>query len=159
MIVDNRERRPVDALQRLTRLEGAYPRNRLLRLNHGATALMAGQPDEVQQVLSPGIVARDWESGPSVLGEMALWFAHRGTARTRLHLSGDAGADLRRGLASDPRDWVRGRIHGQLGELALTAGDRDGARREFQEALRFSERGGDGSAAKDARQKLSALKR
>ena len=158
MIVDNREGRHTDALQRLAYLQRSHPGNRLLRLNRGATALAAGQPHETDEVLSEGIASHDWDAPPAVLGETALWFAHRGTARARLHRSSDAVADLQRGLASDPRDWVRGRIHGQLGDLALVAGERARARREFEMALEFSERGGDRSAVKESKQKLNALK-
>jgi tetratricopeptide (TPR) repeat protein len=158
MIVDNREGRPTDALQRLAYLERLHPRNRLLWLNQGATALAAGQPQEAEQVLSKGIAGHDWDGAPVVLGERALWFAHRGTARVHLHRDLDAVNDLQRGLLSDPRDWVRGRIHGQLGDLALAAGDRAGAQREFEAAIGFSERGGDRAAVTDAKQKLSRLR-
>lgn len=158
MIVDNREGRHSDALKRLAYLQRVHPRNRLLWLNHGATALAAGQPHEAEQSLSKGISGHQWDAAPAVLGEIALWFAHRGTAWARLHRDADAVADLQRGLLSDPRDWVRGRLHGQLGDLALTAGEHERARREFEVALDFSERGGDRAAVKDARQKLSALR-
>ena len=158
MIVDNREGRHTDALQRLEHLQRLHPRNRLLQLNRGATALAADQPHEAEQVLSQRIEGLDWDTPPAVLGETALWFAHRGTARARLHRSSDAVADLQRGLTSHPRDWVRGRIHGQLGELAVVAGERVRARLQFEMAIEFSERGGDRSAAKDAKQKLSGLR-
>jgi tetratricopeptide (TPR) repeat protein len=159
MIVDNREGRPTDALPRLAYLQRLHPRNRLLALNHAATALAAGQPHEAEQALSPGIAGHDWDAGPAVLGEIALWFAQRGTARARLRRDSEAAIDLQRGLLAEPRDWVRGRIHSQLGDLALTAGKRSQARQEFETALDFSERGGDRMAAKEARQKLSAVKR
>jgi hypothetical protein len=159
MIVDNREGRPADALPRLTYLQRLHPRNRLLSLNHAATALAAGRPHEAEQALSPRIAGHDWDAGPFVLGEIALWFAQRGTARARLRRDSEAAIDLQRGLLSEPRDWVRGRIHSQLGDLALTAGNRMQARQEFETALDFSERGGDRMAVKDVRQKLSAVKR
>lgn len=159
MIVDNREGRHADALQRLTYLRRLHPRNRLLWLNHGASALAAGQPLEADQVLSEGMARHDLQVAPSVLGETALWLAHRGMARARLQRSADALADLQRGLSSGPRDWVSGRIHRQLGELALVAGERAGARREFEVAVEFSERGGDRTGVKEAKQRLSALKR
>jgi tetratricopeptide (TPR) repeat protein len=159
MVIDNREGRHADALERLGYLRRLHPRNRLLWLNHGATALAAGQPLEADQVLSDGIGRHDLQAAPAVLGESALWFMHRGTARARLQRKSDALADLQRGLSYAPRDWVRGRIHRQLGELALVAGERASARREFEVAIEFSERGGDRPAVRDARQKLSALKR
>jgi tetratricopeptide (TPR) repeat protein len=156
MIVDNREGRPIDALPRLAYLQRLHPRNRLLWLNHAATALAASQPHEAEQALSTGIARHDWDAGPTVLGEVALWFAQRGTARARLRRDEDAVIDLQRGLQADPRDWVRGRIHSQLGDLALTAGKRTEARQEFEMALDFSERGGDRIAVKEVRQKLRA---
>lgn len=159
MIVDHREGRPTDALPRLAYLQRLHPRNRLLLLNHGATAMAAGRPQEAQDILSKGIAAHDWDAGPAVLGEIALWFAQRGTARARLNLGSDALADLQRALLSDPRDWVRGRIHRQLGDLALAAGQRTQARQEFEAAIDFSERGGDRAAVKEARQKVNTLGR
>jgi len=159
MIVDNREARPADALARLAYLQRLHPGNRLLLLNHGATALAARRHQEAEDILSKGIATHAWNAAPAVLGEIALWFAQRGIARARLNLGSDAQADLRRGLLSDPRDWVRGRIHGQLGDLALIAGERMHARQEFEIAIDFSERGGDRAAAKEAKQKLSSLNR
>jgi tetratricopeptide (TPR) repeat protein len=157
MIVDNREGRHADALQSLAALQRMHPRNRLLRLNHGAAALAAGRPVDAETVLSEGIAAVEREKAPAVLGESALWFAHRGTARVRLRRDADAVADLQRGLGLEPRDWVNGRIHAQLGELAGRGGDRVLARREFETALALSQRAGDRPAVTDVRQKLRAL--
>ena len=156
MVVDNREGRHLDALQHLEHLRGLHPRNRLWQLNYGATALAASLPHEADRALSGPIARLDWDVPPAVLGERALWFALRGTARARLNRRSDAVADLRRGLTSNPRDWVQGRIHSQLGDLALVAGERARARQEFGLAVEFSERGGDRSASKDAKQKLKA---
>jgi len=159
LIVSIREGRHSDALAHLASLRRAHSHNRLLLLNHGAAALAAAQPALADQVLSEGLSAAEWGGSPAVLGEAALWFAHRGTARARLHRTEDAVADFQRGLAAHPRDWVAGRIHGQLAELAVVAGERDSARREFESALDYSARGGDRAAVKEARQKLNALKR
>ena len=158
MIADNREGRHTDALQRLEHLQRLHPRNRLLQLNHGATALAAGQPYDAEQVLSRRLTDFSWEAPPLVLGETALWLALRGTAYARLHRNSDAVVDLQNGLTSDPRDWVRGRIHAQLGEIALVAGERVNARQQFEMAVEFSERGGDRSAVENAKQKLKALR-
>jgi tetratricopeptide (TPR) repeat protein len=159
MIVELREGRHHDALQHLQQLRRAHPRNRLLSLNYAVAALAATQPAVADQVLTEWMAAPDWNASPTVLGEAALWFAHRGTARARLHRTAAAITDLQRGLGESPRDWVAGRIHGQLGDVALEAGERDRARREFELALDLSARGGDGLAVKDVRQKLNALKR
>ena len=159
MIIDNREGRPADALGRLEYLQGLHPENRLLWLNHGASAMAAGRPIEAERLLSQGIATHRLNALPAVLGETALWFACRGIALAALHRREDAETDLRRGLASDPRDWVRGRIHAQLGDLAVASGDRALARREYQTALGFAERGGDRSGIRNVKQKASALGR
>jgi hypothetical protein len=158
MIIDHRDGRPADARERLVFLQRKHPKNRLLLLNHGASALAAQHPEEADQVLSKGIADARWEAPPAVLGETALWFAHRGRARARLHRPAEARSDLERGLAANPRDWVRGRIHGELGDLALIAGDRAGAEKQFEAALNFCARGGDRSEVDDAKRKLSALR-
>jgi tetratricopeptide (TPR) repeat protein len=156
MIVDSRERRHADALPRLQRLQQRHPRNRLFWLNDGAAALLAGQPERADVSLSRGIAVQAWTAGPTVLGEPALWFAHRGTARARLDRGTEAERDLASGLASSPRDWVRGRIHAQLGRIAVVAGDVERARREFVAALEFSQRGGDRGTSKEAKDSLDA---
>lgn len=159
MIVDNREGRHQDAITRLKHLQDRHAGNRLLWLNHGAAALSAGRPLEAEQALSAGMAGHPLNAAPTVLGETALWFSHRGTALVRLHRRADAIVDLQRGLSSDPRDWVRGRLHIQLGDLALETGDRPLARREYRTAIEASDRGGDREAAKDTKRKLNALGR
>jgi tetratricopeptide (TPR) repeat protein len=158
MIVDHREGHPGDAAERLAALERAHPRNRLLWLNQGASAIAANQAKVADEILSKGIT--HWnDTGPVVLGELAMWLGHRGTARASLQRNAEAVADLERGLASQPRDWIRGRIHGQLGDLALAAGDRAQARRHFAAAIEYSGRGGDRASEDRAEQKLRVTKR
>ncbi|MEO8520618.1 MAG: hypothetical protein ABI603_04600 [Acidobacteriota bacterium] len=159
MIIDNREARPADAVRRLEYLRRRHPGNRLLTLNHGAAAMAATQPLEAVRVLSEGLANHATSEPPAVLGETALWLAHRGSALARLHRTDEAVLDLRRGLSSDPRDWVRGRIHVQLGDLAVVGGELVRARLEYDAALGFAERGGDRAVVKDAKQKASALAR
>jgi hypothetical protein len=98
MIVDMREGRHHDALQHLQQLRRAHPRNRLLSLNYAVAALAAAQPAVADQVLTEWMAAPDWSASPTVLGEAALWFAHRGTARARTappHRGGDHGSAAR----------------------------------------------------------------
>jgi tetratricopeptide (TPR) repeat protein len=157
MIVDNREGRPADSIERLSHLQRLHSRNRLLWLNRGAAAMAAQRPQEADLTLTDGIARHDLEAPPAVLGERALWFAHRGSARLQLHRDQEAAADLERGLLSEPRDWVRGRILAKLGLLALAAGDRSTARRHLTAAVEYSDRGGDRAAAKDARRALEGV--
>ncbi len=159
MIIDNRERRHTDATRRITELKTAHPGNRLLWLNHGATALEAGDPSEADRVLSERLADAGLTATPAVLGETAMWFAHRGTARVRLARFPEAEADLRQALDTMPRDWIRGRAHAQLGTIELSRGNPDQARRDLESALAFAERGGDGVAARAARRQLRALRR
>ena len=154
MVIDNREGRHTDATRRLTELKLAHPGNRLLWLNHGATALEADDPIEADRVLSERLADGCRTATPAVLGETAMWFAHRGAARVRRHQLAEAEVDLRRALAAEPRDWISGRAHAQLGIIELRRGNPDQARRDFESALAFAERGGDAAAARDARRQL-----
>jgi tetratricopeptide (TPR) repeat protein len=159
MIVDHREGRHADGLQRLDRLRSRHVKNRLLWLNQGASALVADRPREAERVLSEGLQRYVTTAPPTVLGETAMWFSHRAAALARLDRRIEAQADLDRALAAGPRDWVRGRIFAQRGDLALAAGDPAQARRDYESAHRFAERGGDGDAARDIKEKLRALER
>jgi Flp pilus assembly protein TadD len=159
MIVDSREHRAADALPRLQRLQKRHPHNRLFWLNEGAAALLAGQPERADVALSRGVAVQAWTAGPAVLGESALWFAHRGTARARLDRITEAERDLATGLVSAPRDWVRGRIHAQLGRIAVAAGDLERARHQFLAAIEFSQRGGDRGTSKEANDSLDSTTR
>ena len=159
MIVDNREGRPTDAIHRLAHLQQLHAGNRLLWLNRGAAAMAAERPQEADLVLSDGIARHDLAAPPPVLGERALWLAHRGSARIQLHHDREALADLERGLLSNPRDWVRGKILAKLGLLAIAAGDTGTARRQLEAAIEYSDRGGDRSAARDAKRTLDRLPR
>ncbi len=151
IVIEARAGRHAEVVEHLRFLQCRHPRNRLLWLNLGAALLAAHAPEEAEAALSRGIADRLWEAAPPVTGEAALWLAHRGTALARAGRRGEAIADLQRGLASTPRDWVSGRIHCQLGDLALSGGDPERARREFQAALACSERGGDQAGVGRAR--------
>lgn len=159
IIVDARERRYGQVAENLRRLQRRYPRNRLLWLNQGAALLAANDSREAEAALSRGISTRLWNAPPPIKGEAALWLAHRGTALARTGRRGEAIADLQRGLAAMPRDWVRGRIHCQLGDLALAGGEPERARREFQAALAYSVRGGDQVGMARARRAVEAMGR
>jgi len=159
IVLEAREGRHAEVVDHLRVLQCRYPRNRLLWLNQGAALLAAHEPEEAGAALSRGIADRLWEAPPPVTGEAALWLAHRGTALARAGHRAEAIADLQRGLESTPRAWVRGRIHCQLGDLALSGGEPDRARREFQAALAYSERGGDQVGVARARRGMEALGR
>jgi predicted Zn-dependent protease len=65
---DRRRARPADALDVIARLQQRYPRNRLLWLEQGSTALRAGRAEEANQAIEDGLAklaadAQDWVRG------------------------------------------------------------------------------------------------
>ena len=73
VLVYNRERRFDDALRVLEELRRLYPRNRLLLLEAGATALRGGQAERAEGLLSEGLAAFARDTRPKIPGEDALW--------------------------------------------------------------------------------------
>jgi hypothetical protein len=62
-----------------------------------------------------------------------------------------AERELRTAISGATRDWLRGRIHKELGKLADLAGDRPRARDEYQEAVRLCRDDKDASCVDEAR--------
>jgi len=135
VLLYNREARYGDALKVLAQLQREFPRNRILWLEAGATALRAGRPAEAERVLDEGLAKLATDSRSRMFGEEALWYLKRGTARLALNRPADANTDLRRVLGLEARKWVTGRAHAELGKIADLRGDRAAAQREFQRAV------------------------
>jgi tetratricopeptide (TPR) repeat protein len=152
LLLYNRERRYADALRIAGLLQQRYPRNRLLLLEEGATALRAGDAARAARVLDHGITALNAESRPLAAGERVLWHLKRGTARLRLGQRELAAEDLRIAEqdAGSPA-WVRGRVRLELGKLADLAGNRQGASARYGEARRLCEAGHDRACVDEAR--------
>jgi len=151
VLLYNRERRFDQALAVIRDLRGRFPRNRLLWLEAGATALRAGHPAEARAELDAGIDRLKQDRRPRSFGEEAVWRYKRGAARLLLADYAGAEADLNAALAVQGREWIRGRAHLELGKLADLAGDRPRATREYQAAARSCEAGQDSDGAKQAR--------
>ncbi|MDQ3170219.1 MAG: hypothetical protein M3Q55_08795, partial [Acidobacteriota bacterium] len=111
-----------------------FPRNRLLWLEKGATAVRAGRGAEADAVLTEGLRKLDTDYRAKMPGERALWLYKRGSARVLLRRSADAKRDLDAALAQGPLGWVGGRIHLELGKLADLDGDRGRAVSLYQRA-------------------------
>jgi tetratricopeptide (TPR) repeat protein len=137
VLLYSREKRYDDALTTIRTLQRQYPRNRLLWLNEGATALRAGRAQMADESLSIGIAKLETDRRPRVFGEDALWRYKRGAARVALGRTESARADLEQARQGPARDWVRGRIHLELGKLADLAGDRARARMDYDQAMRY----------------------
>ena len=90
-----------------------------------------------------------------MFGEEALWHYKRGAARAALGRDADARQDLIKALSAEGRKWVQGRTHLELGKLALKAGDRLVAKKEFQAAAALCESDNDSAWADEARRLLA----
>jgi tetratricopeptide (TPR) repeat protein len=154
ILVYNRERRYDEALQALERLRRLFPRNRLIWLESGSTALRAGRGQLADELLSQGLAALAKDQRPRMPGEEALWHYKRGAARALVGRTEDATADLKVALAAEPQPWVDGRARVELGRLALKRGDRSSAASEAKQAETLCERGNDPVCVQDARSVL-----
>jgi tetratricopeptide (TPR) repeat protein len=140
VLVYNKERRYDEALRLLEGLRRDFPRNRLLWLESGAAELRAGRPAPALEFLDAGIAMFERDARQKAFGEAAMWYAKRGAVHAALGNGAKAEADLRRALAVEGRDWVRGRCHLELGKLADLAGNRTGAVAEYRLAVTLCSR-------------------
>ena len=118
ILIYNRERRYDDALRTLRELRRAYPRNRLVVLEMGSTALRAGRAAEADGLLTEGLGLVAREGRPLFPGEEALWRYKRGAARAALQRVDEARADLTLATDDSAQPWVGGRAHLELARLA-----------------------------------------
>lgn len=138
VLLYNRERQWDLALKHLRALQASHPRNRLTWLEAGSTLLRAGRFAEADAMLTEGINKFGSDTRHRMAGEPGLWYYKRGAARVRLKKNAEAQADLRLGLTLDARQWVKARMHLELGKLADLAGDRGGARAAYDNAIRIA---------------------
>jgi tetratricopeptide (TPR) repeat protein len=151
VLLYNRERRFAAAQTHLAELRRAYPRNRLLWLESGATYLRAGKPAEAETVLTEGIGMLAADKRMRMLGEDGHWYYERGMARVRLRRAPEAIADLTEALKHEQVGWVRTRTYLELGKAADLAGDRQRAIAEYKKAQQSATTSGDAEAASEAR--------
>ncbi|MEW5982667.1 MAG: tetratricopeptide repeat protein [Acidobacteriota bacterium] len=150
VLIYNREERWDEALALLEQMRAAYPRNRLLWLEAGATALRAGRPADALPLLNEGLEHCARDDRPRAFGEEGLWHYKRGATLVALQRREAAEQDLRRAMEAEARDWVRGRVHTELGKLADLAGDRPGARASYRKALSLGRLDNDPLGVKEA---------
>jgi tetratricopeptide (TPR) repeat protein len=151
VLLYNREGRYADALRVLGELQRAYPRNRILWLEAGATALRGGRAVEAERHLAQGRHLLAGDRRPRMLGEEALWLQKHGAAFVALDRRDEAKPLLERALTLESRKWVTGRVHAELGKLADLRGDRATARRHFEQAATLTEQDNDAIGAAAAR--------
>ena len=84
LLLYNREGRFKDALAVTDDLMARYPRNRIIVLEAGATAIRARLFAQADRVLSEGITRLETDTRPRAFGEEAMWYYKRGLARLPL---------------------------------------------------------------------------
>jgi tetratricopeptide (TPR) repeat protein len=150
MLLYNREKRYDEALAVIRELMARFPRNRVLRLEAGATAIRGQQYSEADRLLTAGIDGLASDTRPRAFGEEAMWRYKRGLARLSLRRLDPARVDLDRALQHPMRDWVRGRIRLEQGKLADLEGRRPDALAAYSDAIRLATAGNDPDVRRDA---------
>lgn len=153
VLLYNREARYDDALRTIRRLQDLFPRNRLLWLEAASTALRAGRPADARAFAEEGLRKQSADPRKRAFGEDARWKYVHGATLVGVRLAGEADRELRGALELPSRDWVRGRIHEELGKLADLAGDRRRALTEYGLADRLCSQNEDG----ECREEVEAL--
>jgi tetratricopeptide (TPR) repeat protein len=151
VLIHNREARFGEALEVLRQLRTLYPRNRLVLLEAGATALRGGRAAEAEALLTEGLGILAGETRTRFLGEEQLWRYKRGAARAALGRA-EALDDLRVAAGADALPWVAGRARVELAGLAIKRGDRAGAAAEATQAETLCLNGNDPPCVEQARE-------
>ena len=159
VLIYNREGRYADASRVLSELQRTYPRNRILWLEAGATALRAGRAADAEQQLTTGRRMLASDKRPRMFGEEALWLLKHAAALLALDRLPEAEPELRRILTLESRKWVAGRAHAELGKLADLRNDRVTARSHFQQAVALAGQDNDSAGAAAARRWINSAYR
>ena len=154
MLIYSREGRHNDVVRIARGLSTEFPKNRLLVLEEGAAAIRAGRASEADAALTRGLDGLQRDTRPRVPGEVALWLYKRGLARLNQNRLPAAAADLNAAMAANPTNWVRGRIHVELGKLADLAGKRADATSNYRIAKTTCETNADTVCAEEAKMLL-----
>jgi tetratricopeptide (TPR) repeat protein len=154
IVIYNREERYNDALRVIRELQTQYPRNRLLWLEAGTTALRAKRFDVARALLQQGLAKLAADGRARAFGEEARWRYAYGAALVGMNERELAERELRIVLAIAAPRWVQGRAHKELGKLADLAGDRPAAIREYRAALGLCRAGRDLPCTVEAKQLL-----
>jgi len=150
IVIYNREQRYDDALRVIRDLQQAYPRNRLLWLEAGSTALRAGRFEDARGSIAEGMDRLSRDSRPRAYGEEARWRYSHGIALVGLRRIELAQGELRTVLETNAPEWLHGRAHKELGKIADLSGDRSWAIGEYRTATRICREQHDGSCADEA---------
>ena len=150
IVIYNREQRYDDALRVIRDLQQSYPRNRLLWLEAGSTALRAGRFEDARAAIAEGMERLSRDPRPRAYGEEARWRYCIGAALVGLRRVEAAERELRLVLAADAPKWLHGRAHKELGKIGDLSGDRSRAIGEYRTANRICKEQHDGACADEA---------
>jgi tetratricopeptide (TPR) repeat protein len=154
VLLYNREKRYDDAQRSLQELRRQHPRNRLVVLEAGSTALRAGRAAQAEALLTEGLGLLSKTTGPKIPGEESLWRYKRGAARAALGRSSEATDDLLVAVRTEAPTWVQGRARVELARLAIARGDRSAGISEARQAETLCQQGNDQPCLDDARKVL-----
>ncbi len=137
-------------------LQQLYPRNRLLWLEAGSTALRAGRYEEARTAIEDGMERLARDPRPRAYGEEARWRYYHGAALVGLRRVEQAERELKMVLTMEAAEWLRGRAHKELGKIADLAGDRQRAISEYRTANRVCREQHDPACAQEATALISS---
>jgi tetratricopeptide (TPR) repeat protein len=151
ILLYNRERRYDDAMNVIETLRTKYPGNRLMWLEAASTCLRAGRAADADRFVTEGLARFADDKRQRMFGEEGIWYYKRGAARVALRRTSEAEADLKRAIAVEAREWVKGRSHLELGKIAILAGNRTLANEELRTAVKLCDGDNDPAFAEEAR--------
>jgi tetratricopeptide (TPR) repeat protein len=159
IVIYNREARYDDALHVIHELREQYPRNRLLWLEEGSTALRAKRFEAARSALEQGLSRLAVDRRPRAFGEEARWHYYLGASLVGLRRTEAAERELRQVLSAEAAEWLRGRAHKELGKIADLTGNRSGALAEYQFAKQVCRDQHDDACADEARALIASAYR
>ena len=151
VLMYNREQRYEDALKVLQELRRLHPRNRLVVLEAGSTALRARQAARAETLLTEGLAMLASDNRARIPGEESLWRYKRGAARVLGGRIAPALEDLHAALTPDAEPWVQGRTRVELARVAMGQGHVPEAAAQAAQATTLCEQGHDPVCVDDAR--------
>ena len=158
VLMYNRERRYDDALRMLQELRRLHPRNRLVVLEAGSTALRGGNAVRAEGLLTEGLAMLAADKRQRIPGEEGLWRYKRGAARVALGRLEEATQDLQAAVSPDTAGWVQGRARVELAKIALAQSDAATAATQARQAEALCEQGQDPVCVDDARKVLRSAR-
>lgn len=156
IVIYNREERYDSALRVIEQLQRMYPRNRLLWLEQGSTALRARREADARAALEHGLAQLARDLRPRAFGEEARWRWAYGASLVLANRTDAADRELRQSLTLDSPGWLKGRAHKELGKVEDLRGNRAAAIEHYRQAVRIGKAEHDPASSDEAARLLKA---